>query len=278
MEITANFRIHDTRFASLKRIEINEQVFLVSKQGISQRKEVILHKEYEGVPMVNGVVLNLDLKASFVFRNKLLEVEAVSKVCYGPLGERLHLNVWYDGFQIGNWSALYSYMGGGTQGTWPIIRCEDGILFFTFNRKGMIGKANVLLIEYFRTIIADPVDIHLSVERKYISSENLPEGFVSKQYNLEKLKSKKKILWLLPLRDSLSKKEIGALSSCVYPGYEQYQKQYNGNLLNLPLDERNATFIAQSLGQINLYMLSYEQDGVKYTHNPWGSTRIGYNL
>ena len=174
--------------------------------------------------MVNGVAMHLDFKASFVFKGKLLEVEAVSMICYGPLGERLKLNVWYDGQQIGNWSALRSYMGGGTNGIWPVIQDEDGVLFFTFNRKGMVGGANELLIEYYRTVVSDPIDVHSKDPRKYIPSKDLPDGFLSQQFELEELQSAKSIQWLIPVRDPSCNKTIGTLSCCAYPGYERYCK------------------------------------------------------
>jgi hypothetical protein len=59
--------------------------------------------------MENGVAMHLDYSGSFIFNGKLLTVDAICKLSYGPLGERLKLNVTYDNEVIGRYSALISY-------------------------------------------------------------------------------------------------------------------------------------------------------------------------
>ncbi len=157
MDTAVQFTIQQTRFPELKRLIVSNQVFLISKRGVSIRTEVLCNEPYEGVAMNNGVAMHLDFKRTYIFKGKMLQVEAISKTSYGPLGERLKLNVWYDGQQIGNYSALRSYMGGGSHGEWPILKDKEGILFFNFSSSKIFGPEKELLIEYFKTIVYDPI-------------------------------------------------------------------------------------------------------------------------
>ena len=155
MEITSQIQVTDIRHSEEKRVEIGDQVYLVSKHGVSIRKEIILEKEFTRVPMdkSNGIAQHLNYEGSFNIDGKLLEVSAQSKTTFGPLGDRLSLHVYYDNTLIGNYSALRSYMGGGSNGKWPFLKTKEWCIIFTFNSTGLHNKNNLLRIEYFKTII-----------------------------------------------------------------------------------------------------------------------------
>jgi hypothetical protein len=142
----------------------------------------------------------------------------------------------------------------------------------------MIGVANELLIEFYRTVVSDPIDVQSKDPRKYIPSKDLPDDFLSQQFLLEELQSAKSIQWLIPVRDPSCNKKIGTLSCCAYPGYERYRKEYYGNLRNLPKNQKNNDFIAISLQGENLYTIVFEQNGFFQTKYPWNLTRISYEI
>lgn len=54
MEITSHLQITDIRNSEEKRIEIGNQVYLVSKHGISIWKEIIFEKFFGRAPMIKG--------------------------------------------------------------------------------------------------------------------------------------------------------------------------------------------------------------------------------
>jgi len=154
MDITSNFHITDIRHSEEKRLEIGNQVYLVSKHGVSVRKEIIFEKEFIRVPMdkSNGVAQHLSFEGSFNIHGKLLDISAQSKTTFGPLGDRLSLYAYYDNKVIGNYRALRSYMGGGIDGKWPFLKTKDWSIIFTFNSTGFYNKNNLLRIEYFKYI------------------------------------------------------------------------------------------------------------------------------
>jgi hypothetical protein len=78
METASSLTISHVRTSESLRIEISNNVYLVSKQGIYERQEIILHKPFIHVPMVKGVAIHL------IFNGKLLTVDAICKTNHGP--------------------------------------------------------------------------------------------------------------------------------------------------------------------------------------------------
>jgi len=229
MDTTTLFSVSGIPSLQEKRFEIGNQVFLVSKHGIAVRTEILCEKEYKRTTMKGGEAIHLHYEGSFNLHGKLLEVSAISKTSYGPAGDRKRLDVLFDQEVIGNYSALISYMGGGSNGKWPCIKTKDWILTFTFTSTGFNSKKNLLLIEYFKVIIPDHLSASTTNKRKSISSTDLPADFMDEEYSFEELEKHKLIHWLIPVTDPASNKLIGRLSCCSYPGYERYTKSYYGD-------------------------------------------------
>jgi hypothetical protein len=272
MDTVVQFSIQQTRFPELKRLVIGDHVFLISKCGVSKRIEVLCNRPYLGAAMHNGEAIHLDFKHTYIFKGKLLQVEAVCKTTYGPLGDRLQLNVWYDGKRIGDYSALRSYMGGGSNGTWPILRDEEGILFFKFSSSKMFGPEKELLIEYYKTVIYDPVEL-LSTKQKSVSFSKLPEGFLNTELLDHEIVKFKEIEWQIPVLDDLHDTN-GALSSFYYEGLDQYYISGWDRKFHLKEPFVSRIFFGNSLDDECVYGISLKIRHETQFHFPWPAMRI----
>ena len=299
MDTTTLFSVSGIPSLKEKRIEIGSQVFLVSKHGIAIRTETLCEKEFNRTTMVGGEAIHLHYEGSFNLHGKLLEVTATNKTSGGPAGVRKRLDVRYDHEVIGNYSALISYMGGGSNGKWPFIRTKDWILTFTFTSTGFNSKKNLLLIEYFKVLIPDHSPENTTIKRKGVSSTALPAYFMDEEYSPEEIEAHKVIHWLIPVIDPATDKFVGRLSCCSYPGYERYTKSYYGDynkireitkrfkeidsLYNeIKIFIKNArekeSFIGKALNEDCIVNIEFETDGGTERHSLEGDTSINYTV
>lgn len=282
-----------------KRVEIGNQVFLVSTHGIAIRTETLCEKEFNQTTMVGGEAIHLHYEGSFNLHGKLLEVTASNKTSGGPAGVRKRIDVRYDQEVIGNYAALISYMGGGSNGKWPLIRTKEWILAFTFTSTRFNSKKNLLLIEYFKVLIPDLSPENTITKRKRVGSKELPADFMDEEYSFEELEKHKLIHWLIPVTDPASNMLIGRLSCCSYPGYERYTKSYYGDynkireitkrfkeidsLYNeIKIFIKNArekeSFIGKALNEDCIVNIEFETDGGTERHSLEGDTSIHYDV
>lgn len=280
MDITSQFHITDIRHSEEKRLEIGDQVYLISKHGVSVRKEIIFEKEFTRVPMdkSSGVAQHLSFEGSLNIDGKLLDISAQSKTTFGPLGDRLSFIAYYDNKVIGNYSALRSYMGGGSNGKWPFLKTKEWSIIFTFNSTGFHNKYNLLRIEYFKTIIYDPYLINENEKRKSLTGKNLSDEFLKTKFDIIDLEKHKTIEWLIPIKDDTSIDMIRRISCCSYAGYESYCKVYYGNLLKIKEYMNDREFIGKAANNSKLYSLEIEIEGDKRIYFPWTKTEIFYNV
>lgn len=145
-------KITDVRNSDNKRIEVENEVYLISKHGIAIRTKTFIEKEFHRVPMEKGIALHLKYDESFEVEGKTLKVFAECKTSFGPLGDRISLYATYNDIEIGNYRALRSYMGGGSNGNWPILNTRNGIVVFSLNLSVNDPSENLLRIEYFQII------------------------------------------------------------------------------------------------------------------------------
>ena len=278
MEITSNLRITDIRNSEEKRIEIGNQVYLVSKYGISIRKEIIFEKIFDRVPMENGCAQHLKYKGSFIIQGNLLEIDAENKTSFGPLGDRVSFYAYFNSEVIGNYTGLRSYMGGGSNGKWPYMKTKEWSVVFTLNSKGLNNTENLLRVEYFKAIIHDPNFVNERGKRKVISGDKLSHKFLNETYKIEDLEKFKTIEWLIPIRDENSDKLIGKISCCRYPRFEKYYKSYFGNVSKIlgTMDER--TFIGKSIDNSSLFTIHIDMNNGSEIYYPWNYYEIFYNV
>jgi len=277
MEFTNNIQLTGIHQREEKKIEIGQQAYLVSKHGISIRKEIILEKTFEKVPMDKGVAQHLYYSGSFNIDGKLLEVSAENKTTYGPLGERLLFHASYDGDVIGNYRALRSYMGGGSNGKWPFLKTNNCCVAFTLRSTGFGSASNQFMIEYFDTIIHDSNDINEDEKRKIISGETLSDEFLDDRYEIEDLKQHKVIEWLIPITKETSGKQIGKIACCLYPDFEMYRRTYSFNYSKKSEPKDEKIFIGKAIDENSLYTIEIELNDKTEIFYPWDYTEIYYS-
>ena len=221
------YKLEHTRYPELFRLEVANQVYLFSKKGISILTETIYREEFKREKMADGVAIHLNHQSSYVVEDKLLNVEAVCKTSFGPLGDRLLLNVGFDGRMIGNISAMKSYMGGGVSGTWPLIHNDNRTILFTFSTDGMFGNNNKLLLEYYETIIPHKSVFSDKRENRSIKGSEFFGILVEDITDIAQLEVIKQTEWEIPVNDN-SNQPIGSISCISFPGYEKYKNVYYG--------------------------------------------------
>lgn len=112
-------------------------------------------------------------------------------------------------------------MGGGSGGIWPSLKTKEWSIVFTLNSTRFYNKENLLILEYFQTIIYDPSFINEKEKRKCVAGKTLTEEFLYDTYKLEVLDKYKIIEWLIPISDENSDKLIGKIYCCRYSGFEK---------------------------------------------------------
>ena len=280
MEITSHIQLTGIRNSEEKRIEIGNQVYLISKHGISIRKEVIFEKEFSRVPMdkTTGIAQHLKFDGSFNIDGKLLNISAESKTTFGPLGDRLLLYANYDHKAIGNYSALRSYMGGGSTGKWPFIKTKECSIVFKFNSTGFHNENNLFKIEYFKTIIHDPYVINEAEARKCTNGKTLSEEFLNDSYEIQDLEKHKVMQWLVPIKNETGEKQIGNIACYTYPEFEMYRKIFYGDFINIAKMKENRTFIGKARDLGSLHTLDIELNDKREILFPWQQTEISFKI
>jgi hypothetical protein len=181
----------------------------------------------------------------------------------------------YDGVELGQFKGMISYMGGGTQGQWPVLLLDNGTVFFTFSSSGMGGKTNELLIEYFQHVHMKGA---ISIDKptvKRVSGDQLPAGFLDQQFRAEDLVGMRTLEWQIPVPMD----EGDATLSCYrYPGMTHYQKDFYGNWLLIKDQKGDKEWIGPSLHGEDLYAIEFVRGQDSEIHFPWAMTSVCFTL
>lgn len=267
--------IHSTRVGDLLRLKVGNYMFLVSRQGIAIRNEIIDHEVYSRVKMESSSAIHLDYNRIFIFRDKLLEVQAKSYTSYGPLGDRMFLAATYDGVELGQFKGMISYMGGGTQGQWPVLLLDNETVFFIFSSSGMGGKTNELLIEYFQHVHMKGAFSKEKPTVNSVAGDHLPAGFLEQRFRAEDLVGMRMMEWQTPV----PMEEGDATLSCYrYPGMTQYKKDFYGNWDRIKEQKGDREWIGPSLHGEDLYAIEFVKNEDSEIHFPWAMTSVNFTL
>lgn len=267
--------IHSTRVGDLLRIGAGKSIFLVSRQGIAVRKEIIDNEVYSRVKMESSSAIHLDYNRIFIFQDKLLEVQAKSHTSYGPFGDRMFLAATYDGVELGQFKGMISYMGGGTQGQWPVLLLDNETVFFTFSSSGMGGKTNELLIEYFQHVHMKGAINPEKPMMNRVAGDQLPAGFLEQQFRAEDLVGMRTLEWKLPVPMD---EGVATLSCYRYPGMTQYKNDFYGNWDRIKEQKGDRECIGPSLHGEDLFAIEFLRDGDSEIHFPWTMTSVSFTL
>ena len=153
MESKIPYTLKDFRHSNHKRLQIVDEVFLISPNGnLSIRKELLCEKAYRHGPMGVCPATYFEYESSSIFKGGLLEVKAFIGLSYGPLGKRVRFDVLYNGNVIGDYRLIHSYMGGGAKGNWPILIEKEWTLLFELDVNPEMNSDTYFRIEYFENL------------------------------------------------------------------------------------------------------------------------------
>lgn len=265
MESQRIFRFSELHFANLKRVEVGDHVFLVSREGgLSVRQQVVIQEPIKKIPPKTIPAVYLDLNELTVFFGKLLQIDAWFELNYGPLGHRINLDVKYDDEVIGNYHFLQSYMGGGANGKWPHLKTDDWTLLFDLPLD-IHGQENQFFrVEFFTTLVPDfsaPVTIG-----KRGRSEDFPKGLLKEEFKLDDLAAHRNILWTIPTRPY----EWEKFSLVMYPGFQLYRDSPSFLQNDKRKHIRKHEFISHAVGGQLLMVLELEENDETRKLFPWG--------
>lgn len=262
----------DVRYRKEKRFEIGDKVFLVGKKFVAERKEILYSENFERGKEINGKAEHISFNGMFILRNKLLTVDFSYYLSYGPLGDRINFDVFYDNQQISKYRFLHSYMGGGANGEWPTIKNEKwNLLFVLKNYSDESGPRN-FSIEYYENIVPD---IHSTFDndssnKSHLKSNNVPDKVLTNKFELEALKKKRKKCWetIVP---SINNKKNGKLICYSYQGFQKYSVTAPEGWFCKKIDE----FVGYSINSTDeLFVIEYRCNGQSQLIFPWNEVEI----
>lgn len=265
MESQRIFRLSDLHFGNLKRVEVGDHVFLVSKDGgLSVRQQVIIQEPIKRFPPKTIPAVYLDLNEMTVFLGKLLQINAGFELNYGPLGHRINLDVKYNDEVIGNYHFLRSYMGGGAKGNWPHLKTDDWTLLFDLPLDIHEQNTQFFRVEYFTTLVPDfsgPVTFG-NRDR----TEDFPKGLLKEEFKLDDLEAHRNVLWTIPTRPY----EWEKFSFVMYPGFQLYRDAPLILKNDKGKNVRDYEFISHTIGGQSLIVLELEENYDLRVLFPWG--------
>lgn len=270
MEVKFHFSFSNLSSGNFKRIEVGDEVYLVSPGGISKRKEILFEKYFD--KSSNGSNY-LDFHGYTFFRDKLLKVKASIFLAHGPLGLRTNFNAEYDGKKIGDYSALASYAGGGARGEWPELSGDDWMVLFEIPRSGGSERINNrLLVEHYIGNVEKNQGFKFQ-RLNSITLKNFPKSILEKEFSAGQIEGQREEKWSVPVceRNHVLK---GTLSLCYYPGYARY---YISPLLHgeKQIKKADHTFIGEALNKNDgLYSIEYESREGRQILFPWDTIQV----
>ncbi|MBK8300399.1 MAG: hypothetical protein IPK90_08110 [Chitinophagaceae bacterium] len=131
----------------------------------------------------------------------MLEVEIKYYIRFGPLGDRLNLDVKFDGKVVGNYHALRSYFAGGAGGSWPIIKNRDWQIVFNLELVENSEDYNKFSIEYYENYFPS---LTVCDNIKDIDRIRFDREIILKEYTFDEIQQYKRTYWEIPVIDSIT--------------------------------------------------------------------------
>jgi len=265
-------RIERVQNRDEKRIIIGHLVFLAGKHFIGQRKEVLYTQDFERASVVDGKAEHLVFDGIFLLHNKLLSVDFKYFLSFGPLGDRIYTDVFYDNIQIAKYRFMQSYMGGGSNGKWPTIRNEHWNLIFSLRTYANDDGPRNFSIEYFENLVPDDFakEEPSPSAKTYLKIAEVPDKILKNKWTLSALKKFRKKSWEVDIRDS-KLKLTGKLICHVYQGYQKYVVTEVDGWKT----EKKEEFYSHSTKQSdNLFVIEYRKNRRSEFFFPWDPAEI----
>jgi len=257
--------ISDIPYREEKKITIGNNVYLIGKGFVGERKEILYTEDYYKKVLIESRADHLLYSGMFIIRDKLLTVEVAHYISYGPLGERINMDVHYNDEKISNYRSLRSYMGGGANGKWPTIKNNDWNLIFNLKTESSNNSPMNISIEYYENIIPDNCTTDTKKNNSF-NSLKVSDEILKNKFQIEALGKIKS--WEIDVCDDISN-ETGTLICYRYPGHQKYCVYTYAGWRKVTIDQ----FIGYSLEE-DLYSLEYKTNGLIQELIPWGEAEI----
>lgn len=260
MEKNQTWKINIGRpiFHPEKIVEIGPYAFMLAEKSLLIRKDILFREVY----VANHQLLNsyryFALHQDFQFKEKTLSVKVSRGFGNGPAGDRWYLSASYDGESIGSANALRSYMGGGVNGTSPIIRTKDWMLIFRM--ESIDTDLEVFSIEYYEKVLSTD----WTLDRDYSDYDSTPLDLSKHLTKVINFPQDKNIDYELRIPD---KKGSDIMRIIRYPNYQYYSLWVStGEYKGMGLYDD--TFFAPKIGKNPLIQMEFVLGGVSYISGP----------
>lgn len=234
-------------------IRIGKEYYLITENNIYQQTEVLLDKIFERAEYKNGLAEHLKYSGAFVVHEKLLQVDAHYGMSGGPLGDRIEVKATYDGEDIGDYRALFSYMGGGSKGDWPSLEGDDWALRIILKTKRSASE-NRFSILYFRHLKSFN---HTAFNRErdtIVPFIGVGKLLSQHKFTLNRIQKHRQVICSIQVPESDSGKPSGTFSICSYPGFLEYKMYFNNAILNL----KEVPFISYAVSLSSIITFEYQ--------------------
>lgn len=248
----------------LKNVEIGKHAFLLADNTLYVRKESLYRYYYLADRRVTGNNLYFKLNQEFEFKEKPLSVKALRNFDTNPAGDRWSLSATYDGKNIGSISGMRSYMGGGINGTWPVIKEKDSMLVFlmedaiTFNESS--PHMEFFAIEYYEKILTTD----WKIKREYYDYEGEPIDLAKNMFLSLDFPHDKQIDLEYPLPGHDGQDYMKLIS---YPNYQYYELEIRISPSTSHWGDPE-NFYAPKVGTNHLTQMEFFIDGTTYLTPP----------
>ncbi len=209
-----------------KEVHIGNNMYLVERGFSGIHKKTIYSSQFQRARNFDKIGIHFEYTGSFNIKGKLLEVEIKYYIRFGPLGDRLNLDVKFDGKVVGNYHALRSYFAGGAGGSWPIIKNRDWQIVFNLELVENSEDYNKFSIEYYENYFPS---LTVCDNIKDIDRIRFDREIILKEYTFDEIQQYKRTYWEIPVIDSITGDHLGVLSYCEYVGFKKYHCSVYGS-------------------------------------------------
>ena len=258
------------------RVEVGDQVFLISKTGAAERTETILNTRFKESRSAIGEATNLYYRDTVAWNERTLDIQASIRLGSAPLGTRLSFNVICDGVVIGNYEFMRSYAGGGSHGSWPHMTLNNQLVLFEMPLDSNRAIDNRLLVECFREVAGALGQVECQpLERR---KKKVTEDFFDEEFTYEQTKSSQRMIWSITTGENQFKMK-GKLSLFHNQDFQRYHEHWYQMVGEYTMEAksqyRDYKFIARNRPDgPGMFSLEYETEQGTHVVFPWGTESI----
>lgn len=208
-------------------VTIGNNLYLIEKDFLGVHRQTLYSSEFKRErEFINGRGTHFEYDGMFNTKGRLMEVGIEYYICYGPLGDRLNINVKLDRELVGDYRSLRSYCGAGSNGKWPNIKDRNSQIVFKLEQSREPEAINKFSIDYYENLFPSLKQNDSSEDLVNIGYDN---NIIRKEYGFDEIQQYKQTVWELSVIDNISGDNLGVLSYCEYPGFKWYNCSVYGS-------------------------------------------------